>query len=281
MTSVININDFTDELQNGFYSKKILIEGDSWVSHPFPGAFNLAEQIDNFDSDEYLILNIASPGDEASAIFKSHGRQMKLLKRLLNTEQWGDTFDMIFLSAAGNDIVGPEIVSHGFVKNKRDYPELYGKELITDNFYKTMTGVVKGYSNFLKMRDSTALNKNTPVITHVYSYLTPREVGTHIGPLIFNKGWVKKHLKHQGIKGADEQYDIIVEMLDSFYRRVVLLEKVFDNFLVVDTRKLLLKDGMPNLDLWFDEIHPNSKGFMKVAKHIRKVAKARGVWSLS
>jgi hypothetical protein len=280
MTTVSDISEFTDELQNGFYSKKILVEGDSWVSHPFPTVTNISDQIDRFSSDEYLILNLAEPGDEAKEIFKSHGRQMKRLKGLLNTEQWGDTFDLIFLSAAGNDIVGPEIVSHGYVKNKRDFPNLFGKELITDNFYNSMSDVVSGYTRFLKMRDRSSLNEATPVITHVYSYLTPREVGTHMGPINFNKGWIKKHLKHQGIKDGEEQYDIIIEMLDAFFRRVVKLENKFNNFLVVDTRKLLLKDGHPNTDLWFDEIHPTVKGFKKVTKYIRKVALDKGMWNL-
>ncbi|MCW9005882.1 MAG: hypothetical protein OQK70_11500 [Gammaproteobacteria bacterium] len=280
MTTVSNISDFTTELNEGFYSKKILIEGDSWVSHPFPNVTNIGDQIDRFKPDDYLLLNIAEPGDEAKEIFMSHGRQMKRLKRLLSTSQWGDTFDLIFLSAAGNDIVGPEIISHGYIKNKRDFPNLLGKELIADNFYNAMAGVVNGYSRFLKMRDTSSLNENTPVITHVYSYLTPREVGTHIGNIDFNKGWVKKHLKHQGIQDEDEQYEILVEMLDAFYRRVVKLEATFKNFMVVDTRKLLLKNGRPDLNLWFDEIHPNIRGFKKITKHIRKMAQQRDMWNL-
>ena len=278
MTTVTNINEFADEWSNGLYSKKILIEGDSWVSHPL--ILNISEQIDAFDSSEYLILNLAEPGDEADAIFKSHGRQMKRLKRLLNLEQWGETFDLIFLSAAGNDIVGPEIVEHGFVKNKRDRPNLYGKELITDNFYNAMSNVGNGYRRFLKMRDSSILNEDTPVITHVYSYLTPREIGTQLGPIMFNKGWVKKHLKHQGITDIDEQFEIIVEMLDSFHRRVIKLEDDFNNFMVVDTRKQLQKNGRPNLALWTDEIHPTSKGFKNVTKYIRKMAQQRNMWNL-
>lgn len=280
MAVTSNISDFEQELHDGIYTKKILVEGDSWVSHPLPQAYNLAEQIDAFDTHEYLMLNIAEPGDEARAIFKPHGRQMKRLKRLLNSTQWGDTFDLILLSAAGNDIVGPEIRDHGYVLNKRDYPGLYGKELMTKHFYSAMSEVVKGYERFLKMRNRTSLNEQTPVITHVYSYLIPREIGTHIGPLMFNKGWIKVHLKHQGISDSDEQYEIIVEMLDAFYRRMKRIEDNYNNFLVVDTRKVLMKHGMPDLDLWYDEIHPNGKGFKKVARYIRKAAQDASLWRL-
>jgi len=278
MTIEKNMSDFIDELQAGHYTKKILVEGDSWASHPFPNVTNLATQIDSFDSNDYLILSLASPGDEANEIFKPHGRQMKELKRLLSTEKWGDKFDLIFLSAAGNDIVGPEIVEKGYVKNKRDCPNLYGRELLTDNYYNAVSEVVNGYRRFLKMRNTSPLNESTPVITHVYSYMKPREVGSHIGPIKFNKGWIKQHLKHQGIKDEDEQYEISCEMLDAFYRRIIRLEDEFKNFMVVDTRKVLLKNGKPNLNWWFDEIHPNRQGFKKVAGYIRKEAKARGLW---
>ena len=281
MGHVIDIYDFVTEWQNGHYSKKILIEGDSWVSHPFPGVSNLSSQIEQFDSDDHLVLNIASPGDEANSIFKAHGRQMQRLKRLLKSEQWGEDFDLIFLSAAGNDIVGPEIIEKGYVRNKRDFPGLFGKELLTTNFYSMLTDVVKGYTRFLNLRNDTDLNKDTPVVTHVYSYLQPREVGTHIGPIEFNKGWIKVHLKHQGIKDEDEQYEIVQEMLDGFYRRLKKLEASHTNFLVVDTRKVLLKQGTPDLNSWFDEIHPNTRGFKKIAKHIRKEAISAGLWSLA
>lgn len=89
MAVTSNISEFEQELHDGVYTKKILVEGDSWVSHPLPQAYNLAEQIDAFDTHEYLMLNIAEPGDEAREIFKPHGRQMKRLKRLLKSTQWG------------------------------------------------------------------------------------------------------------------------------------------------------------------------------------------------
>jgi hypothetical protein len=278
MTIVKDINEFTDELQEGFYSKKILIEGDSWISHPF--VQDLATQIDGFDSQDYLTLNIGEPGDKANSIFKSHGQQMKRLKRLLNTSQWGDTFDLIFISAAGNDLVGRDIIDNGFVKNKRDFPYLYGRELLTPNYYREISDVAKGYERFLNLRNTSALNEETPIITHTYSYLQPREVGTHIGPMEFGNGWVKKHFKHQGVADPDEQYDIISGMLDALYRRLAMIESSYANFLVVDTRKVLLKNGVPNLAWWYDEIHPNSQGFKRVAKYIRSTAQSAGLWNL-
>lgn len=278
MTITRDIDAFTTELQEGHYTKKVLIEGDSWVSHPF--VQDLATQIDNFDSRNVLTLNVGEPGDKANSIFKAHGAQMKQLKRLLQTQQWGDKFDLIFISAAGNDLVGKDIIDNGYVKNKRDFPYLYGKELLTPSYYREISDVVAGYERFLKLRNSSALNEKTPVVTHVYSYLQPRDVGTHIGRIELGDGWVKRHLKRQGVTDPDEQYDIMVEMMDALYRRLSKIEPAYENFLVVDTRKVLLKNGAPNVGWWYDEIHPTSQGFKKVAKHIRATAQAAGLWRI-
>lgn len=275
-----NIIDFTARSSEGFFAKKILIEGDSWVSYPFPDAVNIATVLDGYSTHDYLLLNLASPGDNASSIFKSHGRQMKLLKRLLNIEQWGDAFDMILLSAAGNDIVGPEIVERMYIRNKKDSPNVYGRELLTDSYYNVVAEIVRGYDRFLNMRDKSILNHLTPVITHVYSYLRPREVGVTIGPLTFTKGWIQRHLKHQGIRDEDEQVDVVEGMLDAFYNRLIKLQDKYNNFLVVDTRKVLCKDGMPDETMWHDEIHPNNRGFRKITQHIRSQSQAAGMWRL-
>ena len=101
-----------------------------------------------------------------------------------------------------------------------------------------LVNFVKSYRRFLDVRDRGDLNNHTPVITHVYSYLIPREVGTRIGPIEFNKGWIKRYLKKQHIKDEGEQYEIVVEMLDAFYRRLSALEDEYSRFLVVDTRRV-------------------------------------------
>ena len=61
---------------------------------------------------------------------------------------------------------------------------------------------------------------------------------------MFGKGWIAVYLKHLDIKDGQEQYDIVVEMLDAFYRRVVRLDRAFSKFLAVDTRALLLKQNV-------------------------------------
>ena len=116
----------------------------------------------------------------------------------------GDQFDLALLSADGNDIVGPKASEKGYLLNKRDCPHRYGKQLITESFSRAVDEIATGYRHFLQVEEQSAPNPHTPVRTHGYSYLKPRQVGTNTGPIMSGKGWVKAHLKHQGIKSQRE-----------------------------------------------------------------------------
>lgn len=277
LTTTVDIFDFNTEWTQGIFGKKILVEGDSWVSHPF--VLNLSEQIDMFNLKNDLILNIASPGDEARKIFDVSGAQYKKIQRLISSEAWGEKFDLIFISAAGNDIIGEELWKNGYILNKKDYPNKYGEELITHNFYQRVNEIVEGYDRFLIYKNTTR-NISTPVITHSYCYLKPRKVGTHIGKIEFNQGWVCIHLEHQNITDSVEQYLILRKMLDYFFNEIKKLESRHNSFIIVDIRELLFSNGEPDTSFWYDEIHPNSEGFKIIADHIKKEVKLQGLWTL-
>lgn len=251
---------------------KVLIEGDSWVSHPFLS--NLAIQFDNLGRDEFAILNVAIPGDTAKRMFSKGSRQLKRMGQLLHDRRFGYRFNMIFVSAAGNDIVGEEITS--FVDKHLTNGRM-DVDLINNEFDGIIRRISKNYKNIIELRDNSEINQNTPIVCHCYSYLKPRKVGAKIFGAMFGKGWVKQHLDKLDIPHADQQL-IINTMLDRFYDALKKLEGKYDNFLVVDTREVLLKGGIPNVSLFYDEIHPTGQGFRKVAKLIRREAKSKGMW---
>ncbi|WP_133510707.1 hypothetical protein [Candidatus Thiosymbion oneisti] len=260
-----------------FVSKKILVEGDSWAAHPIVGG-SLNNQIEELGENDFGILDIAQPGDEASKMLKPGTRQRRKLDSLTTNELYLSVFDMIFLSAGGNDIIGEELL--GFVDRKVENPSKYGHKLINGKFNGAVSDVVLWYKDFLDSLVGTP-NEYAKVVTHCYSYLTPRPVSLPIPPfgIQFGNGEIYRHLHGQGITDVDEMYDIVIYMLRYFRDQMKTLEDDHDNFVISDTLEVLLgPDGKPDMSLWYDEVHPNSKGFRLVATKIREDARARGCW---
>jgi hypothetical protein len=272
--------DFRKQYRTGDFKRFVLIEGDSWVFHPL--LYDLSDQFALLSSPDTLIYNTGWHGDRAADIFKSNGSQMRRVKRILENDdkEWKGKFDLIFLSAAGNDIVGPEIRNERFVSAKNDLPGAYGRELITENFRSVVSEIGSGYSRFLELAASLKRSRATPVISHCYCYLQPRTVGTHLGDVFFNKGWVAVHLESLGITDPAEQHDIICAMLDAFLAELgkVRPARRDQKFLAIDTRNALQKNGQIDLSLWKDEIHPENEGFRRVAEFIHSAINGDGIW---
>ena len=276
MARASNERDFFELVQEGHYSKRVLVEGDSWVSHP--QLSNLTIKFDELGRNDWAILNIASPGDEAREILQPNGPQFKKLIQLIHDERWGYRWDMVFLSAGGNDIVGPEIID--FVEPKGTGGK-EGRELINASFGICVSKIQGHYQAFIERRDESLINRETPIVTHVYSYPKPRPKGTKLFGFMSSKGWIYTHLvKHRGFTNADvdEMQDIINAMLEKFRDAMVALQDNHEGFMVVDTLGVLSQNGGFDPSVWHDEIHPNSTGFGIVADKIRDQAAARQSW---
>jgi len=255
-------------------SHKILIEGDSWVHHPVLN--DIADHMSYLGGDDFAILNVAKPGDTSQKMFDKDSHQLKRLEQLIHDERFGYTYDFIFVSAGGNDIVGPEIAS--FVKPASSGRS--GKNLIDDKeFNKRLKKIATQYYNVIGIRNKSRINKQTPLVTNVYSYLKPRRVGTQLFGMEFGEGWVARYLEdYCQITDAAEQQEIIIEMLDRFHEVLSGVAEKRANFHVVDGRKVLAPRGKPNQAMFSDEIHPNFEGFKKVTANIRKSMQAAGIW---
>lgn len=254
---------------------KVLIEGDSWVSHPFLA--NLSIRLDSELQGQACILNLAQPGDTSKRMLGRSGHQFKQLTQLIETERYGYRWNFIFISAAGNDIVGNEL--EVFIENKAQNPTKYGKALIKPSYDKEVAAIAGDYERLLKSRDKSKINSDTPIITHAYSYLIPRPVGTKIFGAMLGTGWVYRYLEPKGITDPEEQKEIVRALLDKFYDALLPLQAQYANFLVADTRLVLSADpSLPNLEWWHDEIHPNYVGFKKVGQAIRSAMETKGYW---
>jgi len=264
--------EFYEMKEDGVNSKNMLIEGDSWVSHPL--VRNYSDQYNRLGNDSFDILNLADPGDTMLNIMDRHGKQIEELIKIISNDLFSYKWDTIFLSAVGNDIIGPEI--RYFVENKTDNPQLYGRELINDFFRRVLPEIKKDYEYFIKIVRTSSNNSDTPIISHSYCYLEPRRLGTHLFGHMFNNGWVHVYLNDKGITDLDEQIDLVQGLLTECYEVIGSIDD--SKFLMVDTRELLSIDGKPQTSLFFDEIHPSSKGFKILAKKIIEEASGMGYW---
>ena len=265
-------DEFDELKEDGENEKSMLIEGDSWVSHPL--VRNYSDQFNRLSNDGFDILNLAVPGDTMLNIMDRHGSQIKKLIEVISDPQFSYKWDTIFLSAIGNDIIGPEI--RYFVENKNDNPDLYGRQLLNGFFRRVLDEIKGDYEEFIKIVRSSNKNADTPIVTHSYCYMEPRAVGTHLFGHMFNEGWVSVYLKDKGIDSIKEQIDLVEGLLTECYN---IMNSISDSkFLVVDTREFLSVNGKPQTDLFFDEIHPNSKGFKIVSKNIIDEATQKGFW---
>lgn len=254
---------------------KVLIEGDSWVSHPFLA--NLSVRLDSELLGQACILNLAQPGDTSRRMLGREGHQFKQLTQLIDTERYGYRWNFIFISAAGNDIVGEVLLS--FIADKASNSGKYGKALINASYDHEVKAIAEDYERLLKRRDKSKINRDTPIITHTYSYLIPRPVGTKIFGAMLGTGWVYRYLVPKGVTDPEEQKEIVRSLLDRFYEALSPLQAKYANFLVVDTRELLSTDSThPNLGWWHDEIHPNYVGFKKVGQAIRRSMETKNYW---
>jgi lysophospholipase L1-like esterase len=279
MPMCFNEDSFYDFLQTGEGSharRKILIEEDSWVSHP--QLHNLSRALDYNGDGDYGILNVASPGVTAHEVFHKRSPGLRRLHRVIKTSRYGFTFDMIMFSAGGNDIIGPEIRS--FLLHKKDNPGKNGFELIDDDkFNSVIDHIIEDYRRIIDVIRASSANADTQVITHTYSYLVPRETGTHFGDIMFSRGWVARYMdEDKGIRDSDEQQEIIQQMLVRFHNGIVDLQQEYYNFLAVDTLATLSVNGKPDTSLFHDEIHPNLRGFKKVFRRIKSVARRNDLW---
>ena len=220
------------------------------------------------------ILNIASPGDTMLNIMNRHGNQIKTLEEIIADPSFSYKWDAIFISAMGNDIVGPEI--RYFIEDKNDNPGLYGRELLNGFFKRVLSDITEDYKHFIKMVRTSTKNATTPIITHSYCYLEPRQKGTVFLGIKLNKGWIKVYLDDKNITVKEEQIDLVKGLLTACYEAMKSIDD--DKFLVVDTRELLMRNGKPDTTFFHDEIHPSSKGFEIVTKKIIEEASNHGFW---
>ncbi|MFC4729005.1 hypothetical protein [Coralloluteibacterium thermophilus] len=257
----------------------VFCEGDSWFSTPlsmnlldwlvYPAPEDAARGVPVFGGGG-LFFRAERIGDTAEAMFGP--------RNVADLLRWyrGFEFDLVLLSAGGNDATGQFLL------------DLFAGEadLGLDAALARMRGsgiyprVRQAYARFIAAFG--AARPGTPILAHTYDYpqligvparLTVANVGA---AALFKKGagpWIVPGLR-RALPDPAEQLAFAHTLIDDFEREVLrplredpALPPVFD---YVD-----LRGGLPSPDDWFDELHPTGAGFHTLAQRLRAAMQAR------
>lgn len=252
-----------------FPSQRFLAEGDSWFSMSGAPPYNLLFELRFREITQ--IVNCAFPGD--TIVNMSNLVHNKNYREALTTP--GFKWKAIFLSGGGNDLIDrvDEIL---IPKNERDSSAGAPADFCDQGELRSLVKEVqRGFRRLASLRDSTRSNsKKAPIVTHTYDYATPRNAPARF--FFFSLGpWLYPALK--GAKVPKTVWIPVADyLIDELAKGILTLQKGnnrIKNFYVVNTRgattRAELGDTGSSHD-WQNEIHPNNKGYRKLARRVEK-----------
>lgn len=259
MSYYTDVGRYFAEMEMHGSKKKVFIEGDSWFS--IQDIANIPIQLDSkFDLS---MLCVAFPGNRLIEMIG--GLQQERRQKLLGDSIHGQQWDVIILSAGGNDVLGPNL-KH-LLQAPASANSLVAQDYLNAEAIASVYGEIRrNLEAILQIRDQSSVNAQTPVMLHSYSYLTPRNYGHHILKWNVTGPWVYPQFLDLGITDCALQQAICTALTDRFYDMLCEMAALPNaNLHIVDCRQTVppvpaeVRDEKS--DLWDDELHPSSKGY--------------------
>lgn len=240
-------------------AKRALFFGDSWFQYPFSDK-DLAKQIPrHFKST--LFFNRGLAGRDSAQWKRGLAEIQDLIREY--------DFDAILLSGGGNDVVGEELEE--FIKKEDEFqpgsridwggpiPEVVRKHLRLDIFDKALGFAIADLNLVVKLRDR--FSPRSIIYVHTYDQIFPDGRGFRG----LKKAWVQPTLNKAGLTDPAQQRELSNWLLAQFARRLEKL--VADNNKKTDNMRLVNSLGtLTTPAQWENEIHPNEKGFRRIAE---------------
>ncbi|AUD03665.1 caspase family protein [Spirosoma pollinicola] len=244
-------NKVARQLQNRQYRQnlvrypdriRIVAEGDSWFQYPF-----LLRDVIDYLSGVYSVFSVAAAG----ATLEDYLKNSEFLEAIAQVKP-----DFFLLSGGGNDLLGTYFTS--FIRSEpivgMDGPKRY----LTDAFWTSLTGVKDRYTRILRLVEQGY--PTVQVVVHGYDYVIPAGQDNRPGKMI----WMGDVLTKNSITDSDERDAIVWFIVDTFNEQLRQLAETYSNVTYLDLRGTVRKTAQP-ADYWYDEIHPNDKGFLSVS----------------
>ncbi|OGA40529.1 MAG: hypothetical protein A3G24_18670 [Betaproteobacteria bacterium RIFCSPLOWO2_12_FULL_62_13] len=233
-------------MQDDHRSPEVLAEGDSWFSYWIPGNGNLINRFDHdIWKDQYTILCIASPGDEAIKMVDGNSRWV-----LQETLKAYRTIRMLLFSGGGNDIAGKNLL-------KLLQPDCSGATNYKACFRagqpaQRIAEIEHAYRDLITIRDMC--RPEAVIVTHNYDYPV-------LGRKLLWMAWLDPYMELAKVPRRFRR-DIVAEFIDGLGNMLNGLKQAGFEFVKTS--------GALNGADWANELHPNLEGFKKVARRFRK-----------
>lgn len=257
----------------------VFCEGDSWFSTPlamnlldwlvWPAPADEARGVPLFGAGG-LFFRTEQNGDGALDMFSAAG--------IRDLAGWYDgfQFDLVLLSAGGNDFVDGFLERLFRGAGRMDAQAAYLRVVDSGRYQQ----VLEAYRALvLRFR---RIHPGTPILAHSYDY--PLRMGGPARLTLGNIGaaallrqgvgpWIGNRVAHV-LPAVAQQREFARHLIDGFVERV--LEPLRD---AADTGEVFdfvdLRGTLRQPSLWFDEMHPTGAGFARLARRFRRGLRER------
>ncbi|WP_375445259.1 caspase family protein [uncultured Fibrella sp.] len=221
---------------------RIVAEGDSWFQYPF-----LLRDIIDYLSGVYTVFSVAAAG----ATLADYLKNSEFLEAIAQVKP---TF--FLLSGGGNDLLGETFAT--LIRDQPN-PQLTGPAMyLTDAFPITLAAVCDRYRRILRLVQLGY--PQVRVLLHGYDYVIPSGTEKLPGAL----SWMGETLTQRGINDPAERQGITRYIVDAFNEQLRQIATEYTNVTYLDLRGTVRRTDRL-ADYWYDEIHPNDKGFLSLS----------------
>lgn len=238
LIDVGRINRRFEVLKKKFPNKKVIIaEGDSWFLYPI----RIKDTLD-YIMEEWPVKSMAwrghalkhytKPNDFLQAVQEEAGKQKPFY---------------VLLSGGGNLLIGPGLkrLLQQDLKNAA-----HPKDYLTSSYKNQMNELKNIYQYLFSTLSEVKFVEK--ILVHGYDYIQIEKEN-------INGGWVNFIMEGAGIKDAIEKEKLIRYLIDEFNKGLASLAARYPKVTYIDVR------GCIGENEWYDEVHPDERGFRKIA----------------
>ena len=239
----------------------ILAVGDSWFWYPLPTGYNLLQQLSQrvLKPDYANILSLGYVGARLEDYVE--GKYENEFQNELKPAN-ARYYSAVFISGAGNDAVDYSLALKNTCSGIGSPAQCFDMASF-DGLMRKLSGWMGRMIHDIRWAWSSAgLERQPHVFIHCYDYAPPDGRAAHIAgiPLPFGP-WLKPAMDRALVRDDPDFRQALVKLL---------IDRIHDTFAPYDdeARLVHLVDSRGCLDVredWDNELHPNSKGFEKLA----------------